>query len=48
MNWGGGGKKGTLPKISQTYPTIMKLGTVIHYLKIQKMYETNDTPLQFC
>ena len=30
---GGGGKKASLPKISHTYPTMMKLGTVIPYLK---------------
>ena len=31
---------------SVTYPTMMKLGTVIPYLKkIQKIYESRDTPL---
>ena len=39
--WGGGGgedaKKPLLPKICHTYPTNMKLGTLIPYLKkIQK------------
>ena len=36
--WGGrGGQKAPLPKICHTYPTIMKFGTVIPYLKkIQK------------
>ena len=30
---------GALPKISHTYPTMVKLGTVIPYLKkIQKVY----------
>ena len=29
---GGGGKKGPLPKTCHTYPTKMKLGTVIPYL----------------
>ena len=29
----GGGKKSPLPKICQTYPAMMKLGTVIPYLK---------------
>ena len=34
---GGGGKKTSLPKICHAYPTIMKLGTGIPYLKkIQK------------
>ena len=38
-----------LPKIRHTYPTIMKLGTVIPYLrKIQKMYKSRDTFLEFC
>ena len=36
-------------KIRHTYPTVMKLGTVIPYLrKIQKMYKSCDTPLGFC
>ena len=40
----GGGKKGHLPKICHTYPAMMKLGTVIPYLKkIQKIYESRDT-----
>ena len=39
--WGGG-----LPKISHTYPTMMKLGTVTPYLKkIQKLNKSRDTPL---
>ena len=34
---GWGNQKGPLPKIYHTYPTMMKLGTVIPYLKkIQK------------
>ena len=37
---GWGAKKDPLPKICHTYPTIMKLGTVIH--------ESSDTPLEFC
>ena len=38
---GGGGKK--------PYPTMMKLGTVIPYLrKTQKIYESCDTPLELC
>ena len=45
----GGGKKAPLPKICLTYPTMMKLSTVIRYpKKIQKMYESRDTPLEFC
>ena len=32
-------------KICHTYPTTMKLGTVIPYpKKIQKIYESRDTP----
>ena len=43
-----GGKKVPLLK-SVTYPTMMKLGTVIPYpKKIQKIYESRDTPLEFC
>ena len=35
-----GGQKGRLAKISDIYPTMMKLGTVIPQLKkIQKIYE---------
>ena len=38
-----------LPKIRHTYLTMMKLGTVIPYLKkIQKMYESRNTPSKFC
>ena len=51
--WGGcsrrerGEQKDT--HICHTYPTMMKLGTVIPYLKkIQKIYESRDTPLEFC
>ena len=30
-------------------PAIMKLATVISYLKkFQKLYESHDTPLEFC
>ena len=44
-----GAKKAPLPKTCHTYPTMMKLGTVIPYLKkIQKIYESCDTPLGFC
>ena len=45
----GGGKKAPLPKICHTYPIMMKLGTVIPYLKkIQKIYESRDAPPDFC
>ena len=49
MGLGGKGvKKPPLPKICHTCPTIMKLSTVIPYLKkIQKIYESRDTPLIF-
>ena len=51
--WGcsrmGGAKMSPLPKFFHTYPTIMKLGTVIPYQKkIQKIYESRDTLLEFC
>ena len=43
---GRGGKKAPLPKICHTYPTTIKLGTVIPYpRKIKKIYESRDTPL---
>ena len=46
---GGGKKAPPLPKICHTYPTMMKLGTVIFYLKkIQKVYESCGTPPDFC
>ena len=45
----GGVQKGLLPKICQTYPTKIKLGTVMPYLrKIQKIYKSRDTPPEFC
>ena len=47
--YGWGQKSSPLPKICHTYPTVMKLGTVIPYPeKIQKIYESRDTPLEFC
>ena len=48
--WGGGGAKSLpVPKICHTYPTKMKLGTLIVYLrKIQKLYELSDTPPELC
>ena len=50
--WGcsrmGRGQKSPLPKICCTYPTMIKLGTVIPYLKeIQKLYGSSDTPFNF-
>ena len=46
--WGGGGFLASLSKISHTYPTIMKLGTVVPYLKkTQKIYKSRDTSLDF-
>ena len=42
-------KKVPLPKICHTYPTMMKFDTVIpNPKKIQKIYESHDTPLSFC
>ena len=39
----------SLPKICHTYPTMMKLGALIPYLKkIQKIYKSHDTPSEFC
>ena len=50
MSGGGGvGQKDPLPKVCHTYPTMMKLGTVIPFPdKILKLYESRDTPLDFC
>ena len=46
---GGGTKRRLFPKICHRYSTMMKLGTVIPYLKkIKKMYESRDTPFEFC
>ena len=43
------GEEAPLPKICHTYPTIMKLVTVIPQLnKIQKTYESQGTILDFC
>ena len=45
----GGTKNAPLPKICDTYPTMMKLGTVLPYPKeIQNIYESRDIPLEFC
>ena len=41
-----GAKEASLSKICHTYPTLMKLGTVILNLKnIQKIHKSRDTPL---
>ena len=38
-------KSNVNPKICHTYPTMVKLGTVIPYpKKIQKIYESRNTP----
>ena len=43
---GAGNKKALLPKICYIFPTMMKLGTVIRYLKkIKKIFESLDTHL---
>ena len=44
------GQKGPpLPKICHSYPTMMKLGAVIPYLKkIQKRNKQRDIPVEFC
>ena len=40
-------QKTPLPKICHTYPTMMKLGTVIPYLeKIYKIYESRYASLE--
>ena len=45
----GWGKKAPFPKICHIYPTMMKLGIVGPYpKKIQKIYESRDTALEFC
>ena len=45
----GGGAKSPLPKICHTHPAMMKLCTVMRYLRtIQKIYKPRDTPLTFC
>ena len=43
------GLRPPLHKICQTYPTMMKVGIVIPYVKkIQKIYESCDIPLEIC
>ena len=47
-SWMGGPKRPPLSKICHTYPTMMKLGRVIPYpKKVQKIYESRDTTLEF-
>ena len=49
--WAGGrgAKRSPLPKIYHTYHAMMKLVTVILYLKkIQNIYESHDTHLKLC
>ena len=42
-------KRSSLPNIYHPYPTVMKLGTVIPYLKkTHKLYKSRDTPSDFC
>ena len=46
---GRGKKVSPIPKICHTYTAMMKLGTVIPYLRrIQKIYESHDTLLELC
>ena len=46
---GGVPKRSLHPKTCHTYPTMMKLDTVIPYLnQIKKKNELRDTPLDFC
>ena len=41
-------KRPVLPKICHTYPTMMKHGKLISYLKeIQEIYESRYTALEF-
>ena len=44
---GGWQKNSSFPKICHTYSTVVKLDTVMPS-KIQKKYESHDTPLEFC
>ena len=50
LGWGGEGVKSPPSLKSVAHPAMMKLGTlIIPYLKkIQKLYESRDTPLEFC
>ena len=43
------GWEAPLPKICHIYPAMMKVGTVIPYLKkIQKIFQSRDTSPEFC
>ena len=45
----GGANRPHFPKVCHTYPTMIKLGTLTPYpKKIQKIYESLDTLLEFC
>ena len=45
----GGGQNSPFPKTCHTYPTKIKLGIIIPYLKkTQNIYESRNTPLEFC
>ena len=47
--WAFLGQKAPLTKICHTYPIMVKLGTVIPYLKkIQKINQSRDTPPEIC
>ena len=47
--WGGRGQKDPPSLKLVTHSAMKKLGTVIPYpKKIQKIYESRDTPLEFC
>ena len=47
--WGEEHKKSSLPKICSKYFTMMRLGTIMPYLKkIQKIYRSRAAPLEFC
>ena len=42
-----GQKRPPIPKICNTYPTMMKLVTILSYLKkFKKIYESPETPLE--
>ena len=48
LEGGRGAKEAHLPKFYHTYSTMMSFDTVMTYLsKIQKVYESSDTPFEF-
>ena len=48
-SWKRGNKLHPISKTCHIYPTIMRLGTVLPYLKkIQKIHKSCDIPLEFC